>query len=346
MKRSEHIFIVGNSRSGTTMLMRMFDRHPEVKTINESHFMERFWKASEREHFLKPTEAIEMLLQLMSRQRDGFFAPNNEHYRAECEAMVKNLEPFDFTASEIYRSFLKHETRMSAGLVTCEKTPQHVFYIREILQFFPDARIINMVRDPRAVLASQKNKWKRRKLGSTFMPRRESIRLRVNYHPITMSQLWNAALKASDHYHAHPQVMTIRYEDLLQMPTDTVERICAFTGIDFKEKMLDIPVASSSVRADQPNERGVQAHSLEAWKQHLSDHEIRIVQQWCKAHMAKWGYAPEAVSAASLPYVISFLTYPGKMAMALAMNTSRLKDLSGAIIRRLLPNTPVKLKPA
>ena len=36
------------------------------------------------------------------------------------------------------------------------------YHLEEILQFFPNAKVINLVRDQRDVLLSQKNKWKRR----------------------------------------------------------------------------------------------------------------------------------------------------------------------------------------
>ncbi|NIP95612.1 MAG: sulfotransferase, partial [Akkermansiaceae bacterium] len=39
--------------------------------------------------------------------------------------------------------------------IPCTQTPRNVYYLREILGAYPDARVIWMVRDPRAVLCSQ-----------------------------------------------------------------------------------------------------------------------------------------------------------------------------------------------
>ena len=33
-----YVFIVGNSRSGTTMMSRVFGNHPEIHAFNELHF--------------------------------------------------------------------------------------------------------------------------------------------------------------------------------------------------------------------------------------------------------------------------------------------------------------------
>ena len=41
-----------------------------------------------------------------------------------------------------------------------DQTPRHVFYIGELIEMYPGAKFVHMVRDPRAVLLSQKRKWK------------------------------------------------------------------------------------------------------------------------------------------------------------------------------------------
>ena len=74
-------------------------------------------------------------------------------------SMESSLYPY-----EILRAFLHHETK-KAGCSIPVRNTQDVFYIKEILELFPEARIINMVRDPRGVMLSQKRKWQRRSLG-------------------------------------------------------------------------------------------------------------------------------------------------------------------------------------
>ena len=46
-----------------------------------------------------------------------------------------------------------------------------------------------MIRDPRDVMLSQKNKWKRRFLGAKQIPLREVVRSYVNYNPILISDV-------------------------------------------------------------------------------------------------------------------------------------------------------------
>ncbi len=333
------VFVVGNSRSGTTMLMRMFAKHPAMGTINESHFLERHWSPQSHEMALDEAAATTLLLRLTSVQRDGYFASDNAEYKAMCAELVAQLPGNKRTAIAIYKAFLANEAKHHGLPRLCEKTPQYVFFIPELLRFFPNARIVNMVRDPRAVLASQKHKWKRRGLGSTFMPWWETVRLRINYHPITMSQLWNASLEAANRCVNHPQVLNLRYEDLVAQPEVELQKLCDFTGLEFDLAMLNIANASSSVQADDPTAKGVVKRSPQAWKAHLKPHEIALVQRLCAHYMKHHKYEPISVRASVLRYLVSVLMYPAKVVLALLLNRSRIKSLRTTLTRRLRPQT-------
>ena len=42
------IFVIGSSRSGTTMTGRMLNKHHEIFTFNELHFYEQLWKQQDQ----------------------------------------------------------------------------------------------------------------------------------------------------------------------------------------------------------------------------------------------------------------------------------------------------------
>ena len=110
----------------------------------------------------------------------------------------------------------------------CEKTPRNVLYFDRILAYFgAQARLIHIVRDGRDVITSR--------------------------HPVDPSRFWTtpdrwvhdvAAGRAWEH---HPQVHTLRYEDLLQSFEPTVHRLCEFLEEDFVTAFLEYP-ASAKVK--------------------------------------------------------------------------------------------------
>ena len=70
------------------------------------------------------------------------------------DALTANPE----TPAQLFSAFLYHEATENGKTFPCDQTPRNVFYIKDILELYPEARIINMIRDPRDVLLSQKRK--------------------------------------------------------------------------------------------------------------------------------------------------------------------------------------------
>ena len=146
------IFIVGNSRSGTTMMRRVLGMHPEIYMLEELHFFEQLWSSSDKDKQLTVPEAAALASRLFFIQRDGYLTEMDEqkHFE-EAMNMVSSMEKALYP-HEVLRTFLHYETARGGRSIPCEKTPQDVFYIKEILELFPEAKIINMVRDPRGVM--------------------------------------------------------------------------------------------------------------------------------------------------------------------------------------------------
>ncbi|NNE54765.1 MAG: sulfotransferase, partial [Flavobacteriales bacterium] len=214
------------------MMLRILSNHPEIYGLNELHFFEQLWSSSDKNKALSPEQAAELASKLLYVQRDGYIGKTkSEKYLREARQVVDNMEG-ELLGHHVFTAMMNYETTLQKRRIPCEKTPQNVFYLKEILELFPNARVINMIRDPRAVMLSQKRKWRRRKMGATFITPWEVFRLRVNYHPITLSKLWNAAISASLPFAEDERVLNVHFEDILEGPTSTAQTICAHLGVD------------------------------------------------------------------------------------------------------------------
>ncbi len=333
---SKVFFIVGNSRSGTTMMLRMFDNHSNIYGLNELHFFEQLWSTADVNKLLLEKEAIALLSKLLFVQRDGYIGTTDSNkYKEEATKLLKTIKEESWIPHKLYFDMMLNETKLHQKDIPCEKTPQNVFYIEEILNLFPEARIINMIRDPRAILLSQKRKWTRRKMGATFITKRGVFRLRMNYHPITMSKLWNAAINAGLKHSSRPEVLNVKFEDLLENPKATVEGICNHLGLPFEAAMLDIPQASSSNEKDS-DEKGVNKKRAGNWqKGGLSKAEIEICQNICGENMKALGYSIESQKVNPLVIAGHYLLFPIKLVGALLLNLNRMKSITETLKRRL-----------
>ena len=333
------VFIVGNSRSGNTMMMRMLDEHSRVGGVNEVHFFENLWNTQDGNRPLPDDESVRLVARLLSIQRDGYIQEFNfDKHRDEARSFVGALPQEARTITSIFARFLLYETERNGKAIPCEKTPQNVFYLDEILRYIPNVKVINMVRDPRAVLLSQKNKGKRsdRAEYGRYRTKREDLRLRINYHPITISRLWNSSVGTGTRYLSHPQVINVRFEDLLAQSEPEMQRVCEFIGLDYQPSMLEIYAVGSSNAKDNFDEKGIKKERVHTWKQGgLSDTEIylcqRITRQWRKRH----GYPDSPVRPNYLRLLYYYVSFPAKLGLSVMFNLNRMKSVVDAIKRRL-----------
>ena len=332
---SQMIFVVGNSRSGTTMMSNILENHLDIYKIHELHFFEELWTPEENDELLTGSEALNLANRLLSAQRHDYVFKVTERYIEEAQKIIRTIDSNSLRAIYIYEAFLGYEVFKNNCKAACESTPRNVFYIGEILENFPHAKIINMVRDPRDVLLSQKRKWRRSYLRSGGRPLKETLRALINYHPITISKLWNAAISAADKFNDNDRVCTVRYEDLLKNPENAVSRVCGFVGIDYDQTLLDIPHTGSSHVKDSKN-KGIRKASGPKWQGGgLNSTEIYLCQNITMPHLRKHGYEPAAIRANPVLLLYYFISFPVKLGFALLLNLGRMRNIADTIKRRL-----------
>ena len=331
------IFIVGNSRSGTTMMLRIFNNHPQLMVLNELHFFEQLWAPEDKGKAISKEQAVELAAKLMLTQRVGYMTHDQDFtkFTNEASLIIDELSKTEIYAEEVFHYFTKREVALNGKSIVCEKTPQNVFYLKEIFELYPNAKIINMVRDPRAILLSQKNKWNRRNLGADYMTKKEALRLRINYHPITLSKLWNAAINAAKSFSSDPRLITVRFEDLLEQPETTLQAVCKHIGVEFDNNMLNITQESSSIEKDS-KEIGFKKERASNWKKGgLNTTEKWICQQMCNTNLVSNRYEIESIRPNPFYLLYYYISFPVKISLALLMNLNRMKNIVETLKRRM-----------
>ncbi len=333
-----YLFVVGNSRSGTTMMLRMINNHKDIYCLNELHFFENLWSSKDKEKPISKEEAIALIAKLYFIQHDGYIGKtDHKKYHKVAEKIYNQYlsNSTQLLPHHVYATYMQYETAANKKHIACEKTPQNVFYIQDILELFPNARILNMVRDPRAVMLSQKNKWKRRKMGASFITPWEVLRLRINYHPITIAKLWNAAIKATSKFAKDKRVKTIHFEDILFNSEQTLKEVCNHFEVAYDENMLQIPHASSSNMADS-NKKGINAKNASRWQNGgLSNAEIVICEKIAEEQIKDNNYELLKPKANPISILLYYLIWPAKIGLALMFNFSRMKNIKETIKKRL-----------
>lgn len=266
------IFVVGLGRSGTTLTARILDRHSHVSMCGETHFHHHTARRDGRA-LLSDDEAREILDALPMRWTG-----------ADPDDVVETFRTSDRSLRSLFDTILTARMRRH-GKVRCgEKTPSHFWYLDRLFEWYPDARLVYLVRDPRRVHDSF--------LRSRFAPRLRAIERGV----VPRALYWNHGARTLRRFrktHAD-QVFTLRFEDLVADPETSVRSLCAFLDEPFEAEMLDITSENSSF-GDLGDRAGIQTRALTR-PFGLPRSTLIALEVLCGAEMVEQGYEPEWVS--------------------------------------------------
>jgi hypothetical protein len=335
-ERAKMIFVVGSSRSGTTMLGRILGKNNVVFMLHELHFFEELYDPRSGNAPLAAEKAQNLAATLFARQRNGYFHPGDvKSFSGEARELIEQL-PQPVTAPLIFAAVMQYEAVRNGKTIPVEQTPRNVFYLKEILDLYPQAYVLNIIRDSRDVLLSQKLK-PRRFWNDPGVPHSQCVRFWANYHPTTISMLWNSSINSADQFKDHPRTFHVRYEDILDDPQEHIGRICSFLDILFDPEMLQVSLMGSSHDLDNEVQLGVNKTAGQRWQHDShSRFDLAVCQYLTRENLVRYGYEISAqLRLRPVDITRAALTWPVKTGLALLLNVARTRNIFQTIKRRL-----------
>jgi hypothetical protein len=172
-----------------------------------------------------------------------------------------------------------------------EKRPSVVLHLDTVFAMFPDAQYVNIVRDPRAAVASIREAGRRYGWGAHDVP--------------GGTVTWERSVRAADRWRRRlgaDRFIELRYEDLVGDPAAALGRIVAFVDLDSAgvEAMLRYHETTDiNDRTPQPlASKPVTSERLRAWEQALAPREVAFVERALGGWMRHYGYEPAATGVA------------------------------------------------
>lgn len=260
------VFVVGLGRSGTTLTARILDCHSRISVCGESHFL-RLTAHRRSRSALSHDEAREILGGLPM----SWTGTDPEDALAEFQSTDHSLRSlFD----SIMRARMHRRGKMRYG----EKTPSHFWYLDRLFDWYPNARLVYLVRDPRRVHASF--------LRSRFAPRLHPAERWV----VPRALYWNYGARELRRVQRErpAQVFPLRFEDLVEDPQGSVRALCAFLGEPFEPEMLKVAYENSSF-GDLGERGGVRTEVLTR-PLGLTRRALAALELVCGAEMLEQGY--------------------------------------------------------
>jgi hypothetical protein len=265
------VFVVGCQRSGSTLLGAMLGAHPEIVCVPEGQFIVDLMPGRGSGDTVDPTEIIERITKHWRFRIWGF------DLGAERPAPGE-IEPTYRAAVEwlVARFAAAHDRRDAR--VWVDQQPGHVFYLWRLLKHFPNAKVVHIVRDGRAVAAS-------------IMP--------LDWGPNEIygaARFWQMRIGlgyAAASFLGPDQLHHLRYEDLVREPEATLGRLADFMGVAYHEDMLrGTGLSLPAFTKDQHSLVGgsLAPGRIDAWQQSLTRRQIEIFERLTSNLLAPLGY--------------------------------------------------------
>lgn len=267
MTTFQPVFIVGAPRSGTTLLRAMLNRHPRIGLSDETYFF--YYVYLRRRAFgdlADPANRRRLIASYGATQR-------MRRLKLDLGRLSERLMAEGTSYPAFFATILRFYAEAHGKVRPGEKTPHHAWYVETLLGWYPEGRVIHLVRDPRDVCASLFNvPWGRKTA-------------------VANADLWVNLTLAAERGQGNPRFRRVRYEDVVAAPEQAMRDLSDFIGEQFDPAMLSTAPVST---ADQPwflrSHDALSKDRKGAWRGELKADDVQLIEATAGPLMQQMGY--------------------------------------------------------
>ena len=288
---SSPVFIIGGSRTGSTMLQTILSTSPDICLTDELQFRSPSWihrdLVSDIKKHVGPLDkagALDRLIGLLySGIPVGWFWSASERL-LDRDMLYEELSDRPLDMRTIFHAILVVRARMKNKIRIGAKFPVHYSFTPQLLEWYPNCRLIHTTRNPKAVYASQAAKYVKSEQNRAV----KTLTRFEQFVHINIQISWTARLhrKLQD----LPNYRLVRYENLVLEPEYEIRQLCEFLEIDFQPEMLKPRQFGSSFRSIGNNKQGIERSSLERWRTSISRLAAKIIDLLHRRAYRSLGY--------------------------------------------------------
>jgi hypothetical protein len=221
------VFVVGCPRSGTTLLQRLMDAHPELAVVHETLWIASFYT---RRLGLTPEGDVmpELLPRLLEHRRFAQLSISADELDRILTAMAP--VPYERFVGALFDRYGAQRGKRLVG----DKSPGYVRSIPVLHALWPRAKFVHLIRDGRDVCLSALS-WA--KADRVFA----DLATWPDEPVVTAALWWERSVRLGREagrglppglYHELP------YESLVEDPDSECRALCAFLGLGYDAAML------------------------------------------------------------------------------------------------------------
>ena len=292
---SSPIFILGATKSGTSLLASLLDNYPNLFVIpRESHFIQyvsgfwvdyRFRRVSPKN--LTASQMVDEMINGVVKEnydnnplgdRPGFVGYDVDRFKdfVYRYKISNHAEAFELYVSSLYYSLYSKKINNNIRIV--EKSVENAEYATVLAAMFPQAKFIHILRNPYATFTSCR-KFKT-----------------INKYPILNDIAFS--LKNSYYYLLKNPLsiknyLIIKFEDLLLAPEKIMRLVAHFLNIDFTSSLLHPTLLGNNWHGNSTSLekfKGISNTPSSSYLEDIKALEISMVNKFCKPILEKFNY--------------------------------------------------------
>jgi len=292
------IFLAGHRKSGTTLLLSLFDNHEQISVFPPDS---GFWYAYYPRYASDEYSDAEKIQRIIDVSYGNFRADyinvdesagNAYPYDDLIEKFRNLMEGRECSPSIIIQTVIEAfeaNNPVKRGVPRCwiEKTTSTEIYASEVFDWFPHAKMIHLIRDPRDNYASLKSGWDKR-----YKDMNDSHK-RLLQSMLDRGGLGLKLAKVNEFCFDTDRYKVIRYEDLTANPKAIMQELAAFVGIDYANSLVQPTYCGISwkgnnfdgLKFDKPSNINVGR-----WKERIDESDAKLIEFYLHREMKEWGY--------------------------------------------------------
>jgi len=280
MADKQIFFVCGAPKSGTTWLQRVLDAHPQLQCSGEGHFIERFTVP---------------LAKIMRDYASHMDLVAGRVYEGQPYYPPIGQDDLDRVARTFILERLMARRPGPEVRWIGDKTPRYTNHLPALLRIFPQARFINIVRDPRDVAMARMHQARRAGISERVA---EGSPERIPFIRDGGLDWGNCVAPIGQFAAANPGTLhSLKYEDMIADPAGEARKLFRFLGVKDQDGIVAQVVKQTSFEAmtgRKPGEEHPTSFLRKGvagdWVGRLEPEALQALDEACGGLMRDYGY--------------------------------------------------------
>ncbi len=301
----DFIFIVGCARTGSKLHADMLNASSEINLTDELHFLAPRWV---RNDFRKQVELVghlqdnRNLEHLIEKMYTGKFAgtfwkkpssniigsPPQTIFDLDKIELLERLMKTKRKLKDIFECLIVMQAERQNKKRAGAKFPVDIGYFETLYHWYPNAKFIHLVRDPRAIYTSMVSMDRKYGVMNNGLLKRQG---RPIQRLLYLVSRYRKAAQIHKKYEGNSNYYVSSFEDMVNEPQERIQSLLHYLNINYEEAMLQPRIRSSSYGIMQASQdRGFDANVINRWEQHIPRGAEKLLRITLSSEMKLFGY--------------------------------------------------------